>query len=161
MFVNGQATRRTGVYRQYISRGLQSGYSYKYEIRAELNRNGRLVSDTKTVTLRAGQRTSLRFDLQPQQASPIETTVSIRVPSDAKVFLAGHLTKSTGSQRTFTTTKLAAGEAWDNYTIRVEADVNGQRVSQTRTIRLVGVENQSLSFLNSEDKVAANAADTR
>ena len=113
------------------------------------------MSDTKSVTLRAGEQTSLRFDLQGQRPQPVETTLSIRVPADAKVFLAGSATQSTGSERTFTTTRLTAGQAWENYTVRVVASVNGKSVTQTRTIKLIGGEDQALTFRFAGDKVAA------
>ncbi|MCH8042263.1 MAG: TIGR03000 domain-containing protein [Planctomycetes bacterium] len=157
VFINGRATASTGPMRQFVSRGLTPGYAYQYEIRAEINRNGRLVSDTKTLTLRAGEQASLRFDL-PQQAQRVETTVSIQVPANAKVFLAGSPTKSTGRERTFTTTRLTAGQAWENYTVRVVADVNGQSVTQSRTIKLIGGEDQTLTFRFAEDKLAATTA---
>ena len=54
------------------------------------------------------------------------------MPADAKVFLAGNESKSTGANREFVTTKLAAGQSWDNYTVRVELMRNGQTISKSR-----------------------------
>ena len=45
VFVNGMATTSTGTTRQYVSRGLASGYSYSYEIRVEVTRDGRIVEE--------------------------------------------------------------------------------------------------------------------
>ena len=59
--INGLATRATGSKRQFVSFGLQPGLSYRYEIRAEITREGRVVSDTRTVTLTAGQRGAVAF----------------------------------------------------------------------------------------------------
>ena len=52
--------RSTGSRRQFVSFGLKPGFSYKYEIHAEVVSNGKLVEDNRTVTLTAGQSTSRR-----------------------------------------------------------------------------------------------------
>jgi uncharacterized protein (TIGR03000 family) len=59
--INGLATRSTGSRRQFVSFGLKPGYSYKYEIRAEVLRDGKMLEDTRTVTLTAGQNTAVAF----------------------------------------------------------------------------------------------------
>lgn len=59
--VNGNPTRSTGSKRQFVSYGLKPGFSYKYEVRAEILRDGKVVSDVQTVVLTAGQRTGLAF----------------------------------------------------------------------------------------------------
>ena len=68
--INDHITSSTGVSRNYFSRGLQPGLSYRYEVRAEITRDGRTTSQTKVVQLRADQNANLVFDLgAPQVAS--------------------------------------------------------------------------------------------
>lgn len=62
--VNGYPTESTGSRRQFVSYGLLPGYSYKYEIRAQLIRDGKIIEDVRTVTLTAGQDTSVAFGFQ-------------------------------------------------------------------------------------------------
>jgi uncharacterized protein (TIGR03000 family) len=62
VYVNGMLTRTTGVERQYVSYGLQPGYSYTYEVRAVVTRNGRQESDTQVVRIRLGDARNLAFD---------------------------------------------------------------------------------------------------
>lgn len=62
VFVNGMLTRTPGVERQYVSYGLQPGYSYTYEVRAVAIRDGREVSDTQVVRIRVGDARQLAFD---------------------------------------------------------------------------------------------------
>lgn len=145
IFVNGASTTSTGSDRSYVSRGLQRGLNYTYEVRAEIEREGKTVEETKIVSLRAGQTSRLSFNLTASQAAPT-TTVKLFVPEKAKVFLAGHETNSTGTVREFTTTRLAAGQSWDGYTIRVTLDQDGNTVSREKTITLRAGENQELSF---------------
>lgn len=64
--VNGMETRSTGSKRQFVSYGLKPGFSYKYEVRAEAVRNGQLETETRSVVLTAGERTSVAFGFNPK-----------------------------------------------------------------------------------------------
>jgi uncharacterized protein (TIGR03000 family) len=70
----------------------------------------------------------------------------LHVPADAKVFIAGKQTKATGEVREFATTKLTAGQKWDDYVVRVEVTRDGQVVSHEQKLTLVGGEAQELEF---------------
>lgn len=59
--VNGLETRSTGSRRQFVSYGLKPGFSYKYEVRAEVVRDGKVQEETQTVTLTAGQISAVAF----------------------------------------------------------------------------------------------------
>ena len=59
--INGLATQSTGSRRQYVSYGLQPGLGYKYDVHAEIVRDGKIVEENKTVTLTAGERGTLAF----------------------------------------------------------------------------------------------------
>jgi len=79
-------------------------------------------------------------------APAVKTKLTLRVPADAKVTLAGAETKQTGEVREFSTTKLAAGQAWQNYTVRVEVTRDGKIVAEERAITLTGGEAQELAI---------------
>ena len=59
--INGLATKTKGSRREYVSYGLKPGFSYKYEVRAEVVRDGETVSDVRTVVLTAGGREAVAF----------------------------------------------------------------------------------------------------
>jgi uncharacterized protein (TIGR03000 family) len=162
IFVNGNATRSTGSSRQYISRGLVAGRQYTYELKAEVEVNGKTVSDTQVVRLTAGERTQVAFNLTEkteQNASRTNSTkLTLNVPADAKVYLAGQETKSAGERREFVSTKVTQGGKWDNYTIRVVANVDGQPVEEERTIRLLPGDDQELTFNFGTPDVALTAS---
>lgn len=61
VLVNGYPTESTGSRRQFVSYGLRPGYSYKYEIQAQVVRDGKIIEDVRTVTLTAGQDRSVAF----------------------------------------------------------------------------------------------------
>jgi uncharacterized protein (TIGR03000 family) len=66
--INGLQTKSTGSRRQYVSHGLKPGYVYHYEIRAEIERDGRTVEETRTVTLSAGAKMAVAFDFNAAAA---------------------------------------------------------------------------------------------
>ncbi len=166
VFVNGAATTSTGTQRQFVSRGLVAGNRYSYEIRAEVTIDGKTVTETKTVSIGPGQQAALAFNMD-KAADPVaagdkvKTKLTLNVPADAKVFLAGRETSSNGEVREFTTSKLTTGGEWNDYTVRVVANVNGHEVSREETITLIGGKDRELNFNFVTDEVAQTAALTR
>jgi uncharacterized protein (TIGR03000 family) len=69
--VNGLPTRSEGSRRQYVSYGLKPGFNYKYEVRAQVIRDGKPVEDVRTVTLTAGSREMVTFGFNPGPAQEV------------------------------------------------------------------------------------------
>jgi uncharacterized protein (TIGR03000 family) len=163
VFVNGLATTSTGGERQYVSRDLQSGFNYTYEVKAEIVRDGKTVEQVKQVNLRAGQTAELAFDFPAAEQSAtaqlataeLETSLTVHVPAGAKVYLAGNPTKAQGETRVFRTTGLSSGKNWNDYTVRVELEQEGRIVTKEKTISLKAGESQELTFDFEGDRVAA------
>lgn len=80
------------------------------------------------------------------QKPVVRTQLTLKVPAEAKVTLAGVETKQSGEVRQFSTTRLAAGQAWQNYQIVVELDREGQTLREERTVTLTGGRAQELSI---------------
>lgn len=90
-----------------------------------------------------------------KQTPAPKTQLTLKVPAESKVTLAGVQTKQTGEVRQFSTTKLADGQAWQNYQIVVEMDRNGQTLREERTITLIGGRSQELAIGFSDTRVAS------
>jgi uncharacterized protein (TIGR03000 family) len=75
-----------------------------------------------------------------------KTKLTLHVPADAKVTLAGVTTKQSGEVREFSTDKLPSGQTWQNYTVHVETVRDGKTIAQDRQITLTGGRDQELSF---------------
>ncbi|WP_430451140.1 TIGR03000 domain-containing protein [Rhodopirellula europaea] len=160
--VNGHETTSDGMVRQFMSRGLKDGYLYTYEVVVTYDVEGEERTDKRTIKLRPGDMERLVFnqteaasdeegDEEEDQFSAVETTqpetvVQLHVPADAKVVLAGNETNGFGTVRTFRTTQLAAGENWENYTVRVLLESNGRQLSQERTINVAAGDTVELNF---------------
>ncbi len=66
VIINGHETRSTGSQRRYVSYGLEPGYSYEYEVHAEIVRDGEIIEDVRTVHLTAGAREAVAFGFNPE-----------------------------------------------------------------------------------------------
>ncbi|MFO0942975.1 MAG: TIGR03000 domain-containing protein [Pirellulales bacterium] len=142
VFVNDKLTTSTGSVRQFVSRGLVGGKSYKFDVRAELlTADGQVVTENKTLVVGAGAEEQLQFAFA-ETKSPINTSLTLNVPEGAKVTLAGNSTKASGAQRVFQSSHLQLGQAWDDYVVEVEHDGQVKRQS----IRLIGGDQLELSF---------------
>ena len=162
IFINGKATTTAASPRRYISRGLMPGYRYTYKVRAELLRDGKTLDQTKVVQLRAGEDADMSFDFEvatteEAEVEAVRTRLTVHVPDEAKVFLSGTRTSSTGPVRTFSTSKLSPGESWSNYTIRVALDRDGRTLAKERTISLKAGEDRVIAFDFDEPRVAATS----
>lgn len=153
ILVNGVATRSTGDVRRYVSRNLTPGFDYTYEVKAEMLIDGKPVVQSKTVQLRAGQTARLAFDAMDSTA--VETALTLHVPADAKVYLAGNETRGSGLVRTFRTTKLADGQTWSDYMVRVVVNENGEDRVKEEMITLRAGDQRALTFDFNIDKVAS------
>jgi uncharacterized protein (TIGR03000 family) len=144
VYVNDRLTTSTGEVRQFVSRGLEAGKSYRFEVRAEMDDNGKTVTDTQTVVVTAGSQENVRFAMKaaPKANTKVDTAVVLNVPENAEVTLAGNQTQVKGTNRVFKTSQLKAGDVWDDYVIQVKV---GEQV-KTQSIRLIAGDKLELSF---------------
>ena len=61
--VDGAATTSTGATRVFVSPTLNAGKDYHYDLQAEILRDGKTLTASKRVTVRAGEETPVRIDL--------------------------------------------------------------------------------------------------
>ena len=59
--INGLLTKSTGSKRRFVSYGLRPGYTYKYEVKAEIVRDGKIVEEKQTISLTAGEQGGVAF----------------------------------------------------------------------------------------------------
>jgi uncharacterized protein (TIGR03000 family) len=74
VFINGLETKSTGSRRQYVSYGLTAGYRYKYEVAAQIVRDGKILEETKTVYLTAGAKEGVAFGFNAKPAEGLAAT---------------------------------------------------------------------------------------
>jgi uncharacterized protein (TIGR03000 family) len=151
LFVNGKETVSKGNTRQFASKGLTPGYRYPYSLKAVLNVDGQEVVRTRQVSLRAGETNQLAFDFN----TPVETNLTVYLPRNARLELAGSQTSTTGAKRKFTTKKLSEGQVWSDYRVVVSIDRDGRTITKEQTIELRGGESRTLTFDVDSEQVAS------
>lgn len=71
VMVNGYQTRSEGSRREYVSHGLQPGLTYKYEVCAQIVRDGKTLEETRVVFLTAGAREGVAFGFNAKPQSEV------------------------------------------------------------------------------------------
>jgi uncharacterized protein (TIGR03000 family) len=155
IFVNGAATSSQGAVRRFLSRGLVAGKQYEFVVRMAVDRDGTTAEETKVVSLVAGGRSAVAFTAGA--AAPAKTSLTLHVPADAKVWLAGSATASTGAVRQFETANLKAGQTWRNYEIRVAAVIDGREQTVSKVIDLAAGQAVELTLDPATRTAAADA----
>jgi uncharacterized protein (TIGR03000 family) len=67
--VDGNATSSTSEVRTFVTPALQTGSDYVYTLQAEVVRDGRTLTETQVVTVRAGETTNVPFSFSSQSVA--------------------------------------------------------------------------------------------
>jgi uncharacterized protein (TIGR03000 family) len=84
----------------------------------------------------------------------VKTQLTLNVPAEAKVTLAGVATKQTGEVRKFATSKLSEGQLWSDYKVVVELEKDGQTLREERMLTLKGGQPQELTVSFDSNQLA-------
>ncbi len=146
VYVNNHQMKTQGTERRFVAKNLSFDRSNTYEIRVVTEENGQEVAQTKVIDLTPERPSSLAFNFN-HDVAPV-TSLTLRVPADAKVRLAGVDTSSGGELRYFYTNTLAAGQVWEDYQVEVEWEVNGEAVVKQQSVQLKAGQPIQLDFLS-------------
>ncbi|MEI8369091.1 MAG: TIGR03000 domain-containing protein [Planctomycetia bacterium] len=162
LLVNGRETNLSGTVRNFVSAGLSDDEQYDYTISMRVTRGGKVEEQTRTVSVSGGQRHVVAFAAPQAPATPLPATVAVttsltlRVPEGAKVWIEGQPTAKEGAVREFLTSALHAGETWEGYEVKVAMVVDGRSIETTKRIDLIGGKAIDLAI----DPAAALAAES-
>jgi uncharacterized protein (TIGR03000 family) len=118
----GVVTSRSREEEAFLTPDLQPGRPYSYLFRAELTRDGRTITRTQRVAVRAGQHTEVDFsDLAPGERETARVTV--RLPRGATLYVDGLAFTSTGTRTVYETPRLQKGRV---YFYTMEARLEGE-----------------------------------
>ena len=150
--MNGSETTSSGSLRRFVSRGLQEGATYDYTVTMVVNDGEKPVEETQVISVMAGELSKISF----QESLQLTTSLTVHVPEGSTVWLAGNMTDSKGTTRTFETSALPTGSAWENYEIRVVTKDAGKDRTISKVIDLAAGDDIELSFETAD--VLANAS---
>jgi uncharacterized protein (TIGR03000 family) len=112
---------------------LEPGYAYTYTFKARVVREGKTVSYTKQVRVRAGESATADFTKLATEGKDA-AKITVKLPADARLYVDGTLCPLTSELRTFTTPELDAGQKY-YYTLKAEVVRGGEtRTSRKRVI---------------------------
>jgi uncharacterized protein (TIGR03000 family) len=70
LYIDGQLTKATSTRRTFQTPNLKAGSLYFYDVRVEIVRNGKVVSDSQRVILRPGEEATATFASLGQDSPP-------------------------------------------------------------------------------------------
>jgi uncharacterized protein (TIGR03000 family) len=138
VFVDGVRVPSAAGARTLVTPQLEPARDYYYTLRAEATRNGKLVTRSQRVVVRAGKQVRVNFGELASTSSTDGSAPShlrVHVPEDARLFVDGIAVPLTGSVRSFDTPELATGSSY-YYTLRVELPRDGQLRSDIRRVSI-------------------------
>jgi uncharacterized protein (TIGR03000 family) len=135
VWFNGMRTEQTGTDRSFKSPPLEPGRNYAYEIKAKWMEDGKPVEKTQTVVVQASNQLSVNMAAGTAVAADV-ARIDVAVPvAEAKVWVNGTATKSTGLNRLFISPPLQPGQNY-SYEIRAQWLENGQTMERTTKVRV-------------------------
>jgi uncharacterized protein (TIGR03000 family) len=100
---------------------------------------------------------NVRPRVSSSQPASDSALLMVSVPADAKVFVNGRPTKSTGESRHYTSTGLQPA-AFYPYQVRAEFIRGGKLVSEEKTVQLTAGQTSSLAFSAASEPQMADVA---
>ena len=151
VYVNNRLTKTTGGSRSYVSKNLKLGKSYTFNVQAVIERDGKEISLTKEVVLRAGITSNVNFDFD----QPVLTQLTIKVPENASIELCGNKTSAIGKVRNFKT-RLMPGKTWKDYKVAVKIKEDGKLVEKTKSLSISAGGQYVVDFSDTTDYLVKN-----
>jgi uncharacterized protein (TIGR03000 family) len=164
VFVNGRRTDSEGAYREFELHTRKPRHSYR--VRAVVNDNGRELDQTKVAILTAGRSGEISFDFDstvvsnaPRKSAGAgqqlaqKSSLTLRVPESATVYVNGRHTNSTGMHREY---ELQTRKSHHSYRVRAVVNKDGLEVSETKLVILSPGSSAEMSF-DFDSDIATNS----
>jgi uncharacterized protein (TIGR03000 family) len=135
----------------FVTPTLDPNRVYFYEMKAAAKKDGKDVSVSKRISVKAGQTVSVKLtELKPWTApkpdNKEETAqISVKLPKEAQLYVDGVLCPLTSAERAFDTPPLAKGKTFQ-YTLKAEITREGKTVSETKRISVAAGKQVAVEF---------------
>lgn len=130
--VEGQTIQRTSAQETFLTPELEQGSSYTYTFKAEIVRDGKPVSFTKQIQVRAGQTSEADFTKLTTEGKDT-ARVTVKLPADARLYVDDVLCPLTSATRSFNTPELPAGKSYF-YNLKSEVVRDGAKRITTKRV---------------------------
>jgi uncharacterized protein (TIGR03000 family) len=154
LFVNGQRVSMNAATQSFDTPALTPGRTYHYTMKAVAVRGGDVVSESKRVTVRAGETVRVAFrGLKVQEPAASVSRLTVKLPADAKLYVDGVRCPLTTATRTFDTPDLEQGRKY-TYTLKAEVVRNGRAVSEIKNVLVQAGKKVNVEFRLAPDQAA-------
>lgn len=148
LFVDGERVPMSSSTRSFRTPQLQAGRDYFYTMKVEAVRDGAAVEKSARVIVRAGETARADFgDLSDAVALTREAPakITVKLPSEAKLFVDDVACNLTSDTRNFETPKLQSGKKY-SYTLRAELPRDGRTIKAERKVVMTAGEAITVNF---------------
>jgi uncharacterized protein (TIGR03000 family) len=130
--VDGRDIPRTTIEQTFRTPDLEPGYWYTYTFTANTIRDGQPTTFTKQVRVQAGQTFEADFTRLSTEGRDV-ARVTVKLPSDARLFVDNVLCPLTSATRSFDTPALDAGRSY-YYTLKAEVVRDGEKHTASQRV---------------------------
>jgi uncharacterized protein (TIGR03000 family) len=153
--VNGHVTARRATEESFLTPKLPAGRPFAYVFQAEAMRDGKKVTRTERITVRAGQKTAVDFsDLDRVAVSAEPAQVTVVLPRGAQLYVNGVAMAADGKQ-TFLTPKLDRGKKFF-YTVKAELLRDGRKVTESQRVSVQAGSSVTVDFTAATSTLTAS-----
>jgi uncharacterized protein (TIGR03000 family) len=130
--VEGQTIQRTSAQATFRTPDLEPGSAYTYTFKVEVVRDGQPTAYTKQVKVRAGYVSEADFTKLAAEGKDA-AQVTVKLPSDARLYVDDVLCPLTSATRRFNTPELQAGRSY-YYNLKAEIVRDGEKRTATKRV---------------------------
>jgi len=140
LYANDTLTNLSSAERSFSTPSLEKGQDYQYSMKVEYTRDGKTVSDSQIVKVRAGEVSVVEF----VDKSTAISTIKFVAPEGAKLFVENKLLGTSGS---FKTPELTKGAEYA-YSVRAELNRDGKTEASTQRVVFKAGEAVTVDFMD-------------
>jgi len=151
--VDGKEVKINGTSHTFATPELTPGQSYYYTMTVKAERDGKTVTESQKVVVRAGETSNVEFKNLATEAA-VSAKVQIVLPQDAKLYVDDKAFEMTGT-KTFETPKLNPGQKY-HYTMKAEVRINGEMRSETHKVEVEAGKEVVVEFQKLKAELSAS-----
>lgn len=145
LYANNELTQLSSGERVFATPALQTGLEYQYTMKVEYTRDGKTVTDSSVVKVRAGETSVVAF---VDKAAPTAVSqIKLVAPEGTKIFVDNSASAIPASNPDFKTPALVKGQEYA-YLFRAELNRDGKNYSQTQRVVFKGGESVTVDFMD-------------
>jgi uncharacterized protein (TIGR03000 family) len=152
--VNGTRIERRTTEETFLTPSLPVGQNFSYVFAAEATRDGKTLTKTERITVRAGMLSEVDFTSLDGAATADVARVTVVLPAGARLYVNNVAVAATGTQ-TFETPKLEKDKKFF-YTVRAEMQRDGRTVSDNQRVSVEAGKSVTVDFTRASSTLTAS-----